>query len=332
MTVTQSRADIRSITRQTPWKCGIFNFGKAVKKDVDYFNCGLVERPDGRWLIVRRAIFSQRDKLGYNDIVAFKLNGLVPQFGIPVQMGKMFSIEHFEDPRAYYHEGRTFISACNFIRNGKGCTFPHQVICEVNDNWELVKRHDPVYGHNGKDQSSNALHEKNWVWFFHEGKMALCYSPDPHEVAILDKDFKYWTDLSTPDNTGTCRRYWTLFEDFTVWQYGQMRGGTPPILHNGEYWTFFHSSTDIPVYRRQYHMGAYAFEAKPPFRITKITIEPLLSGSRFDRISTGKVQCVFPCGSLIDGDDFLVSFGLNDIECGWIKIPISELADQMLSL
>ena len=36
--------DIPSVTQQTPWRCAMFNFGKAQKMGITYFNPGLVER------------------------------------------------------------------------------------------------------------------------------------------------------------------------------------------------------------------------------------------------------------------------------------------------
>lgn len=79
-------------------------------------------------------------------------------------------------------------------------------------------------------------------------------------------------------------------------------------------------------------MGAYAFESKPPFRITKITLEPLLSGSRYDGGMPDKPPCVF-CGAAIYRDNrWLVTFGVNDIKCGYAYIPHKELLERMVDL
>lgn len=320
-----SMLDLPSVTQQTKWPCGLFSFGKAQVPGTDYFNCGIVERPDGRWLIVRRAKFKDALDLGMNDIMAFKLDGLTPLFGVKVQMGQQFEIEHFEDPRAYYHDGRTFISCCNFIRNNKGCTYPHQIICEVTNDWKLIKRHDPVYGHNGPRTEKNTLHEKNWLWFFKEKEMWLVYESAPHTVVP-------WWEFFGLNTFNVGEKEFKTEWDSSLWKYGHIRGGSPPVLHNGEYWTFFHSSVDVPLYRRQYHMGCYAFEAKPPFRITKITLEPLLTGSRFDPWGNGKPLVVFPCGSLLTKNEWLVTLGVNDMACGHITIPHKDLEEVMIEL
>lgn len=313
------RLEIGGITQQTPWNCGLYDFGKANKKGTDYFNCGVIDRPDGRWLIARRAIFGLTDKLGMNDLVAFKLVNNIPQFGVPIKMGKRFPIEHFEDPRAMYWNGRTYISCCNFIRNLKGCTYPHQIICELDDHWNLVKRFDPVYGYNGDDCGTQKKHEKNWLWFLHDDLPHLLYHANNNEVVKCGSNFM---------PVETFRTEW----DSAIWSYGEIRGGTPPVRVGDEYLTFFHSSSPWHGKKRQYHMGAYTFEAKAPFAIKKITIEPLLSGSKYDPFAESKPPCVFPCGALYDGNKWLVTLGVNDLACGFIEIDHLDLMDRMIDL
>jgi hypothetical protein len=76
-------------------------------------------------------------------------------------------------------------------------------------------------------------------------------------------------------------------------------------------------------------MGCYAFEAKLPFHITRITEEPLLIGSQNDYWVDKKPLVVFPCGSLLRGQEWLVTLGVNDLKCGWIKIPHKDLTKRM---
>jgi predicted GH43/DUF377 family glycosyl hydrolase len=76
-------------------------------------------------------------------------------------------------------------------------------------------------------------------------------------------------------------------------------------------------------------MGAFAFEAKPPFAVTRITPEPLLAGSEDDLRTLGGPLCVFPCASVLRGDSFLVTLGVNDQSCAWIEIPVADLIEKM---
>jgi len=310
--------DIPSVLKQTPWRCGMFNFGKAQRSGVRYFNPGLVQRPDGLWLIVRRSKEWPRMTFGFNDLMAFKLEGdHQPVMGVKIQMPQMLNGEHFEDPRAIYHDGNTWISCCNFVvypinANRQTWTGAHQILCQVNEHWNTLKRHDPIYGKNGGGTSMNHGDEKNWIWFFHDGLHHMIYITQPHTVV----PFNAFMEAGTPYITQ---------EINPIWMHGRPAGGTPPVLVDGEYWSFFHSSTPWVGQRRRYHMAAYAFEAKPPFRITKMSSLPLLSGSKEDIWFEKKPLVVFPNGAILKDGLWTVTFGVNDLASGWIDIPHSEL-------
>jgi predicted GH43/DUF377 family glycosyl hydrolase len=88
--------------------------------------------------------------------------------------------------------------------------------------------------------------------------------------------------------------------------------------------------------KRRYYMGAYAFEAQPPFRVTRVTPEPILVGSIDDPWWEGKPLVVFPCAALLshglNPDYFIwtVSLGVNDLASARIEIPHFRLL-QLLS-
>ena len=76
-------------------------------------------------------------------------------------------------------------------------------------------------------------------------------------------------------------------------------------------------------------MGAYIFEAKPPFKVKRMTRKPLLSGSRLDPWREGLATDVFPCGSILEGKKYVVTFGVNDYTSAWIEIPVKDLNSLM---
>jgi hypothetical protein len=311
-----------SITEQTRWPCKFFNFGKAQPAGVYFFNCGLVERPDGLWLIVRRSRNERNVKIGYNDLMAFMLDDKMnPSFGLTMRFQHFFDREHFEDPRAIYHRGITYISACNFVvtNNGRGWTGAHQVLnligrLDHKNPWVVDRRIDPVYGFNGASIGKDTGAEKNWLWFFHQDKLHMVYSFSPHVVSRFSLDGKFEQEYKT-------------VEELADWDYGTIRGGTPPIQtdEGSEYLSFFHSSLPDEKYHRRYYMGAYTFESQPPFRITRMTKEPLLAGSSQDAMSKDKPIVVFPCGSRLKCGKWLVSMGVNDLSSAWIEIPHDDL-------
>lgn len=319
-----------SILQQTRWPCNFFNFRKAQTPGVSYFNCGLVRRPDGLWLVTRRSRNEKNVRIGFNDVVPFYLDPstMLPEYGRKLTCPTNFDREHFEDPRAIFHKGKTYVSACNFVvtHNGSSWTGAHQVMLEVaemsRDEWRVSRRIDPIYGNNGPRIGADKGMEKNWLWFFHEDKPHLVYQAWPHQVVRFSPD---WTQEYIHE-TGTKE---------LPWEFGTIRGGTPPALSpdGKEYWTFFHSSLKLnDQYRRRYYMGSYAFEAKPPFRITKITPEPLLAGSSQDQWAERKPLVVFPCGSELNDGEWLVTMGVNDLCSAWIRIPHDDLVEKTVDV
>jgi predicted GH43/DUF377 family glycosyl hydrolase len=310
-----------SILRQTDFRVGFFNFGAAEKKGVDYFNCGLVRRPDGLWLIVRRSRNQSRLHFGFNDLVAFLLDEQTrrPLRGQPIKMQKRWEQEQWEDARAVYHNGRTFISCCDFIWQRGSWTGAHQIMEEVSNDWQSIKRYDPVYGHNEDNLGKNKWHEKNWLWFIHEGEWHLIYKGNPHTVAKFNDDFELMDEWENP-------------EVELGWEYGEIRGGTPPVRVGSEYWTFFHSSTPWRPPYRKYHMGVYAFRAEPPFKLTRVSMFPILTGSPDDPSSPTKPVVVFACGAVLENKKWFVTFGVNDLKCGFIEIPHEQLLKMTIEI
>lgn len=305
-----------SISLQSEWPCYAFDFSKSEappRPGTDYLNCGLVARPDGDWLLVRRSVWKPNFAFGINDVLAFKLDCVTPTVATAVDYSRGFPDEHFEDPRALYWGGRTWVSGTNFIWYPKfsGC---HQILVESGPDWKCLKRHDPDYGGNGKRLYDTNRNEKNWIWFFHDNKPHLIYMTTPHEVVRFSDDFMKVEEVYKTEAPGL------------RWAHGEPRGGTPPVLVNGEYWSFFHSSVDwCPHGTRRYFMGAYSFTPEPPFKVLRFTPKAILMGSDFDRCAKDKPLVVFPCGAIIRNGRWLVSLGVNDLDCAFIRIPHSEL-------
>lgn len=307
-----------SVLHQTPWP---IRFLDDLPQTAEYFNAAIIEREQKRFLVPRRARPSADHMFGINDLVAFEMQGRkISGPELPIKMIRTVEDEHFEDPRVMIHNGKMFISCCNFVW-GTHWSGPHQIICEMNDNWEAIKRYDVVYGKNGPHIGANTGWEKNWLWFWHNDVAHMVYQNEPHHVTAFNGNFQPAIKFSTPSNSNS------------LWQYGEIRGGTPPVLVGDEYFSFFHSSTPWPeTGSRRYHMGMYAFEARPPFRKTRMTNLPILSGSQHDRWSHPKPLVVFPCGAVINKGVWTVSMGVNDLYSAVIDIPHEELLKKMVSI
>jgi predicted GH43/DUF377 family glycosyl hydrolase len=297
--------------QQTQWKAGYFEF--PYEREVRFFNPSIAEYQGNTWLATRRA-FNNPAPFGINSIVLWRMDGTNPVQRHPVNIWFTMEQEQVEDPRLSVLGGHLFCSCCNFKVQGYQA---HQVLIHLSgqDPYHAEVCH-PLYGFNGDSMKNNTGNEKNWVWFDHsKDGWHFVYMPWPHHVVR--------TNQAEP-----CASY-VHKDEPCPWQFGQMRGGTPPVLHDGQYWSFFHSSTPWQGKRRRYHMGCYTFEPNPPFRITSMTIDPLLTGSFTDG---GTLPCIFPGGAILKQDKWLVVMGINDYRSAWIEIPHQELTERMLEL
>ncbi len=298
-----------SILEQTNFPCGLYDFPDE-SKTVRHFNCGLVAHNSDLHLITRR--MEKKNLQPFKSkIASHVLIHNVPWLThkeVPLPMAT--AGDNFEDPRAIVHRGEIYISYCNVINGHYG----HQAICRIGDK----KAIRPQFGNNMPCPTKNLGHEKNWIWFSHDDQLHFIYNSMPHMVVSIKDDGAIDKVFMLPKQVAKVKE----------WKFGQHRGGTPPIKVGDEYFCFFHSS--LPIHgSRRYYMGAYAFEAKPPFKITRVTKKPILEGSLNDIKTTASPPVVFPCGSQFENGEWLVVGGMNDVKCFWIRIPHDNLLSSL---
>ena len=135
--------------------------------------------------------------------------------------------------------------------------------------------------------------EKNWQFFEHDQVLRVVYYPNPHTVG-----WKAGQEMRMPAADGAR----------LLWAWGEVRGGTPPVRVGDEYFSFFHSSLHC-----HYVAGFYAFEAKPPFRVTRWPKEPCMVAAK-DKWRGGHAV-VFPGGAILEDGKWLVAYGWQDAFC-----------------
>lgn len=305
-----------SFKQQTKCKWSLFKL-PCLEKEA-FFNPTCSRDKNGQlWLFARRNL-NRGTKDEYNDIVAYPIDrdGKVLGERRIIQLPQGYGVkgEHFEDPRAMtLPSGNVFLSYCTFIPYG---SWAHQAVSVLN-GWDLstLGRMDPVHGRNYTQAPVNDGHEKNWVWFINESLIHCVYRHNPMEVVQWDAGINKIKVLS-----GTRTAHWP---------WGEIRGGTNPVLVDGLWWTFFHSSTDWRATdgKRCYHMAALAFRKNGEiFELERISRKPILSGTYHDmRYDPRFPICVFPGGAELRDGEWFVVFGVNDIECAWIKIPHDQI-------
>lgn len=135
--------------------------------------------------------------------------------------------------------------------------------------------------------------EKNWQFFEHDRVLHTVYNPNPHTVGWCAGQ-----EIRVPAADGARHE----------WAWGEVRGGTPPVRVGEEYFSFFHSSQ-----KGHYVAGFYAFEAKPPFRVTRWPTQPCMVAA-LDHWRSGHAV-VFPGGAILEEGQWLVAFGWHDAYC-----------------
>lgn len=181
-------------------------------------------------------------------------------------------------------------------------------IAEVVDDCGELKLKKPLKITH-KTKYANKNWQKNWVPFVWKEQLLLGYSIVPHEI------------LAPNMNTGVASIK-DISKIKNIWKWGELRGGTPALLVDGDYLSFFHSakihatkaSSYIPMHH--YYMGAYLFSSKPPFKIKKISPSPILTDGFYTPSEQGK-RVIFPGGFAAVNDLIYLAYGKDDIEV-WI--------------
>jgi len=142
--------------------------------------------------------------------------------------------------------------------------------------------------------------EKNWMPFFPDGKLLhFIYSIDPPEIlGVPSTRSSEFVQLFSKEKTVK------LPAEAWPQKWGALRGGTPPRLVDGEYLSFFHSSFYDHSGTAWYIMGAYTFEATPPYTIRKVSKMPILFKGIYDaphlHTSNPRVRCIYPAGFVVE--------------------------------
>lgn len=299
-----------SILKQTKFPAGIFPL--PLNHRECHFNPGLLHFGGKYQLVTRRWLKDQRD-IWHSSLVSWTLDDeMFPLNPVPIRFPNYRGGEQYEDPRVVVHRSQFCVAHC--IWRHDRLYRAHQSLSIFDTNWNWIRTINAPYGGNGYHVGQGSAHEKNWVWFMQDDRWHFVYSFQPHVVvALVDglNMIEYRSSLKPP----------------VPWLYGEIRGGTPPVRVGDEYWSFFHSSLAWSGKKKRYYLGCYSFNSSPPFSVRRMTLNPILTGSDQDSRIHGGPLVVFPCGALYENGEWLVSFGINDELCGWIKIPHQKLSD-----
>ena len=273
-----------------------------------YFNSCIFKGINQELLLMTRCSILKSDHSFSNTLKLFELN---EDYSVKKHVGLNFKHEivheQYEDPRVLVHNKKYYVSCANYCKTDY--LHIHQKLLVFDENFNQINSIHPVYDGNEKSAKLNTISQKNWTWFIYDNRLMCVYKMYPHTVVEFDFDGNIVAE------------YKTFFDTNKIWKFGECRMGTNPILKDGYYYNFFHSSLPWKFPKRQYFMGYYKFESVPPFKIVEISDEPILYGNESD-VRTLNISpiVVFPCGVIENDGKFVVSFGLNDEKTGIIKI------------
>ncbi len=296
----------------------IFNQGQDVKilnlpynQENFFFNPCIFAKNEVIYLMARHSKLINNKSYEFNN--SLSLYQLDSNFEIKQQIALTIrdevQNEQYEDPRAIFFKNKYYVGCANYIANKGGCI--HQKVLVFDEYFNHINNLHINYDGNGSFTTSNTNHQKNWTLFIYEDKLMVEYKMNPHIILEIDHtrgevvaEYKHFQDISK------------------LWKFGECRMGSNPILKDGYYHGFFHSSLPWKGSKRRYFMGYYKFEAKPPFKITEISEKPILYGNEADQrlLPDNSPLAVFPCGAIEKDGKFIVSFGLNDEKIGIIKV------------
>lgn len=230
-----------------------------------------------------------------SDHVRFRPEGVYPEIGT----------QWFADPRLYRFGGRVFIYWNSGWHEPRNCQFVQEL-----DPLTLLPRGCPrELLLRGERQKL----EKNWTFFSANDRCYAVYSITPHRV--LEFSLAGEGDITFDESAQV---EWSP-DDYPA-SHGGLRGGAPPQLAGGEFWSFCHSVHDGPNGYR-YLPAVYAFASAPPFAPTRTPVAPLRLGNPFgenrsyERLNPAVGEVIYPCGAARDGARWLVSHGINDEYC-----------------
>jgi predicted GH43/DUF377 family glycosyl hydrolase len=214
-----------------------------------------------------------------------------------------------EDPRLFCYRGRLYVS---FTGVEQTLDSPTGLTTSVLYAQLEPSRDQPVVDVFYPHYEGRLTWEKNWAFFESAGLLYAVYSIKPHTVLRVQHD------------TAT-----KAFETETPhpWTGGHLRGGSPPVRAGDEFYHFFHGRVGLGV-EGIYNTGVYTFEAEPPFRIKRMTRNPIQWAEPNTRRHASP-SVVFVGGAMLEEDQWVLSYGEHDQDVAVARFDRQSIEDRL---
>ena len=176
----------------------------------------------------------------------------------------------------------------------------------------------------------DSLMEKNWAPFVYVDQLYFLYRRSPHIVIRFDDRIQNVVfDPSLV--TDSC------FDQRT---YSILHGNGIPIRISEDFYLATFHNLSKPI--RNYTIGYYLFESKPPFSIKRMCNEPLLTSEAIiqelicdDPGQTARNEygyfngsnLLFLSSALQEGESVIFTFGINDVRSAFLRYNICDLVN-----
>lgn len=287
------------------------------------FNPGLL-RDDAGWLLAYRVVGEPDQK---RRIALCRLTddfAVVPGSAVPFSDWIRFeqpelyppqATTWFADPRLYRLQGRWFIYW------NSGWHEPR--------NAQFLQEFDPVSLRPVGSPREMTLWgarqklEKNWALFEHNGEVLAVYSVNPHRVltaSLAGGGPIEFADVGQPlAHSGGYAK-----------ANGGLRGGSPPVRQEESYVSFCHSIENDPQGYR-YVAAVYRFAAGVPFQPLELPTQPLAivvpeeARRKLPKLNPAVGEVVYVSGAAFHGEQWVISFGVDDERCAIATLSDAEL-------
>jgi len=236
--------------------------------------------------------------------------------------------EYADDPRVIMIGDKLYLFCNRLDENYPKCRF----MCAAN-----IDRN--TYTVNYSTTLDMNLHwvEKNWSPFEYIGKdkkprLFLEYRINPRKLLELpNPQFNELKNVTVPAEAAYLSLTWSG-------KWGEISGGAPAKNIGGEYLGFFHSWFTDENRLVWYVMGAYTFNAAPPFNLTGISKYPILFKGIYETpfINTASIdkRVIFPSGFVVENQDdrelIHLACGENDCSVKIVTLDKEQLLKSML--
>ncbi|MBS0628651.1 MAG: hypothetical protein JSS30_00320 [Verrucomicrobia bacterium] len=258
------------------------------------YNPAIIEHGDGYLVFFRYDIVKQMHLNFYDTLIGCAeldqdLNQTEKEF-VTIDTNSSFC----EDPRALWHNGNLSLIYNNLV--------PAKFYSRA-----MHIAHVDLDKHQAQNIQKIDLHlskvEKNWAPFVYKSEDGSENILFEYQVMEPRQILKYTSnecpEWFEPKPTQELEQWCENWSE----KWGTPLGGTGARLIDGEYLSFFHSKFKAQDGTWWYVMGAYTFESKAPFRITRVSTTPLFFDGIYETPALNTASpdkyVIFPCGFAI---------------------------------